>query len=278
MPTSKKFSVNRLNQRGIAPVILVIILTVVIAGVAGVVYNSRKQINLKSDKTSESTEVKSTPAPTPDKYAVSEDKSGALSTRPYKSKDQKSKSAKIGMPQFSFRPPSGWNDIGSSDDIVLEYVSPNEDKISEGVAWLTLKPNVVVFAVEKKSFENLDAVFEASKSDLAKVGQEVTRSEKVKVNNEEAYYIESILDIGRISKSSLEAQIRQEIAKSGKKVSEQNLQKDLDKLLKQAKFKIIGYLFYKNGYVMSVSGKALESFWASRGIQIKNSIDTFKFE
>lgn len=249
----------------------------VVAGVAGVVYQSRKEIKVRSDKTTEVTELKGTPEPAPDKNAVSQDKTGGLSLQPFQSKTQLPDS-KPGMPNFKFNPPAGWSDSGSRNNIIADFTSPSDDKISEGVAWITLTPSMSVFAKEKKEIGTLDQAFEYSTADLAKAGQELLRSEKVKVNGTEAYFVETRLNVGKLGKESLEAEMRQALKESGEKIPEQTLQKDMAKVLEQAKYKIIGYIFYKNGYVVTVSGKAMESYWDKRGPQIKNSMDTFKFE
>ncbi len=267
----------KLSQRGVFPIILVIILTVVIAGVAGVVYQSRKEIKVRSDKTSEVTELKGTSESTPDKNAISQDKTGGLSSQSFQSKN-KPPDSKPGMPNFKFSPPAGWSNSGSRNNIIADFSSPSDDKISEGVAWISLTPNVAVFAKEKKEIGTLDQAFEYSTSDLTKSGQELLRSEKVKVNGREAYFVETRLDVGKLGKDSLEAQMRQALKESGEKIPEQTLQKDMTKVIEQAKYKVIGYIFYNNGYVITVSGKAMESFWDKRGPQIKNSMDTFEFE
>lgn len=264
-----------LNQRGIAPILLVIILSIVIVGVGGVVYNSKKEIKIRSDKSTETQELKNTSkeSSSQDSAAVAADKSGALAQEPFTKKPD---SQNASMPGYSFNPPAGWSEQPGSGNIVTQFMSPTKDKLEEGLAWLRLTPNVAVFAV-KKEFSSFDEAIEAAKSDLQKSGFTFIQTQKTKINGEDVYFTEATLNIGEISKDALEAQMRQEIAKSGQKVSDEDLQKDMDKLLKRSKGKVIGYMFYKDGYFITVSGKALESFWSSRGPQIKASIDTFKF-
>ncbi|KKU82493.1 MAG: hypothetical protein UY10_C0031G0003 [Microgenomates group bacterium GW2011_GWA2_47_8] len=208
-----------LNQKGFAPIILIIILTVVIAGIAGSVYKSRKEIKVRSDKTTEVTELKGTSESASDKNAVSQDKTGGLSSQVFQSKN-KPPDSKPGMPNFKFSPPAGWSESGSRNNIIADFTSPSDDKVSEGVAWITLTPDMAVFAKEKKEIGTLDQAFEYATSDLAKSGQELLSSEKVKVNGTEAYFVETRLDVGELSKDSFETQMRQALKESGEKISE----------------------------------------------------------
>lgn len=263
-----------INQKGIAPIILVIILSIVLVGVGGVVYNSKKEIKVRSDKTSEVSKAKTPEEPSSENsVAVAADKSGKLAEEPF---IKKADSQNAAMPSYSFNPPAGWSEQSGSGNIVTQFMSPTKDKIEEGLAWLRLAPNVAVFAVEEE-FNSFDEAIEAAKSDLRKSGFEFVQTQKTKINGEDAYFTEATINIGEISKDALEAQMKQEIARSGQKVSEEDLQKDIDVLLRQAKGRVIGYMFYKDGYFVTVSGKALDSFWDKRGPQIKASIDTFRF-
>lgn len=267
----------KLNQRGIVPIILIIILTVVVAGVSGAVYNSRKEIKVRKDNTSEVTELKNSPSPTPKNADVALDQSGRLSDKPFKAETTDSTSSgDSSMPGYSFYPPAGWNEDPVSGNVVAEFVSPTQDKIEEGATWFKLAPNVAVFVL-KEEFSSLDEAFETAKSDLTKSGFQMIQTKKTKLNGEDAYFTEAILNIGEVGKDALSGQIKQEAVKSGEKFSEKQLQKDVDALLKQLKARVIGYIFYKNGYLMTVSGKALDSFWDKRGSQIKRSLDSFKF-
>lgn len=103
MPTSTSFSASKLNQRGIAPIILVIILTVVIGGVAGVAYQSRKEIKVRRDQTSEVRKLEGSKATT-----SSENKDSGVE-KPFKLADQPLEQKDPGLPQFSFCPPDGWS-------------------------------------------------------------------------------------------------------------------------------------------------------------------------
>lgn len=271
--------IYRIQQRGIVPIILVIILTIVIAGVAGVVYNSRKEIKIRSDKTSEVTELKGTPAPTPKSTEVDLANSGRLADKPFEQKITK-EATNSSVPKFSIYPPAGWGKIPSKGNIAVEFLSSAKDKITEGDAWLTLQPNITVNVV-KAEFKNLDEAMEASLRNRTNSNHTINSKQKIKVNGEEAYVLESVLDIRETAQKILESQIKEELAKAakaGKNVSEKGVQKDMDKVLEQAKAKILSYVFYKDGYYVTVAGKAFESFWSSRGPQIKKSLDTFKFE
>lgn len=263
-----------LNQKGIIPVILIIILTVVFAGAAGVIYNSKKEIKIKQDKSYETTDITKTtksgetvkPVTNVDQNAVAADKIGRLAQEPFKQTDSK-------LPKFSFFPPDGWNKEGAS------YTAPTKDKISEGIAYLAISPSINIAAVPK-DFDDLEGALAFMKSEVKKNGIEINSSRKTQLNGEDAYFVEGIMRYGEISRSALETEIEAEIKKAKKKVivSEDDIKKDLDEIVKKGDVKIIGYLFYKDGYAITYSGRALAQFWNKRGPQIKRSLDTFKFE
>lgn len=285
MPTSTPLSTSKLNQRGsprfgeagIFPIILIIILTVVIAGVAGVVYQSRKEIKVRSDKTTEVTELKGTPAPTPKKEDVSLADSGRLADKPVELKADDSAAS---SPKFSITPPAGWDKLPPDGNIMVEFLSPSKDKITEGVATFNVQPNITVF-VGKKDFKDLDAAVEASNKNDDSLGYQTTSKQKTRINGEDAYVTESTLDLADLARQVLEAQLKQEIAKvkkAGQLVSDAEVKKDMDKVLAQAKGRVLSYVFYKNGFYINVSGKAMDSYWSKREGQLKQSMDTFKFE
>lgn len=264
---------NKLNQKGIAPIVLIIIFAVTIFGIGGIVYNSRREIKVRSDKTSESSEVKGTPEPAPKKADLNADQSGRLANKPF---ELKSGTADAQAPKFSLYPPDGWSKLPPDRNIVVEFLSPSKDEISEGVAYFNVQPNITVY-VAKQQYKDLD---EAAAAEKSKTGYTVNQKQKVKVNGEEAYIVESVQDVTDLAKNALESQIDSEIAKAGKKTNEfskADIQKDINKLMKQARVSIISYTFYKNGYYIKVAGKAFESFWDKRKPQLKRSMDTFKF-
>lgn len=256
-----------LNQKGIAPIILVIILTVVFAGATGVVYNSRKEIKIKQDKTYETKQISPTgkPSANSDNGTNEVKESGRLAKEPVEQKNSE-------LPNFSFYPPEGWIKAGGG-----EYVAPSKDKITEGIAYLAVSPSINI-AVVTKDFNGLDEALEFMKGAVKKNGIEITSSRKTKLNGEEAYFVEGIMKYGEISRSALETEIENEIKNAKKKVivSEADIKKDIDEIVKKGDVKIIGYLFNKDGYVITYSGRALVEFWDKRGSQIKASLDTFK--
>lgn len=265
-----------LNQKGLAPIILIIILTVVIAGVAGVAYQSRKEIKVRSDKTSEVTQLKGTPQPTPKNELVNLANSGKLTDAPYKIDTEAASSA---IPRFSFYPPAGWEKIAGKGNTAVEYLSSAEDKITEGDAWMSFQPGIVVRMI-KLELTGLDDALKASIDDT-RSSVTINQKQKIEVNGEEAYLVESTASIREEAQEVLEAQLKQELAnagKAGKDVSEKQLRADMEKVLSGAKTKSLSYIFYKNGYHITISGRALESFWGKREPQIKKSLDTFKFE
>ncbi len=268
-----------LDQKGIFPIILVIILTVVIAGVAGVVYQSRKEIKVRSDKTTEVTELKGTPEPDPKNTEVSLANSGRLADKPFEQKLTK-ESSSSSMPRFSMYPPAGWNSVSTTGNYVAEFLSSAKDKIEEELAWLTVQPSISVHAL-KSQYDNLDEAMEASLQNRTNPNRRINSKQKIKVNGEDAYVLESNMDIRETARDIMESQVKEELAKAAKEgnvVSQKEFQQDMNKVLEKANLKILSYVLYKNGYVFTVAGKSLESYWDKRGSQIKNSMDTFKFE
>lgn len=269
----KLLSVNNLNQKGIAPIILIIILTVVVAGVAGAVYQSRKEIKVRSDKTSEVTELKGSSAPGSKNEDVIADQNGRLADKPVELKADDSATS---SPKFSITPPAGWSKLPPDGNTIVEFLSPSKDKITEGVATFNVQPNITVF-VDKQAFKDFDAVIEAVDKNGDSFGYQTTSGQKTRINGEDAYVQESTIDLAELARQVLEAQVKQEIAKSGKTVSD-IWRKDIEKVLLQAKGRALTYIFYKNGYYFNVTGKALDSYWSKREGQLKQSMDTFKFE
>lgn len=265
-----------LNQKGVFPIILIIILTVLIAGVAGVVYQSRKEIKVRSDKSSEVTELKGTPEPTPKSAEVELANSGKLADKPFELKVDDSATS---SPKFSIVPPAGWDKKPPDGNYVVEFLSASEDRITEGGAYFYANPNITVYISQQ--FKNFDEMVAAVKSDpLYASGQK----SKTNINGQDAYAIETVKDIRDMGRDILEAQLKEEIAKAKKQNIQlsdseiKEMRKNMDKVLEQTKIKIVSYLFVKDGYFINVTGKALESFWSKRGPQIKRSMDTFKFE
>lgn len=267
MSSLKKFNVS---ESGFAPIVLIIILVVAITGVAGVVYSAKKEIKVRSDKTTETSELKGSPIPTPEDKVVTLANSGKLADKPFEFKADQAGAA---SPEFSITSPMGWEQLPPSRNIVVEFLSPAKDVIEEGMAFIDIQPNITVF-VAKGDFKSLEEANNAfSSKNSAASGKQ-----KAVINGQEVLVIEATQDVADLLRDTLEAQIKEEIAKSGTKVSETEVREDVNKVLQQAKVKVISYSFYKDGYYINVAGKALESFWDKRGPQLKKSMDTFKFE
>lgn len=262
------------NQKGVFPIILIIIFTVVIAGVAGVVYQSRKEIKVRSDKTSEVTELKGTPLPSPKSADVAADQIGRLADKPVELKADESAAS---SPKFSITPPDGWTKLPPDGNTVVEFSSPTKDKIKEGVATLNVQPNITVF-VDRMGFKNFDEAIAALDKNGDDFGYRTTSRQKTLLNGEDVYIRESTIDLANLARQALEAQVKQEIAKSGAVVSAEVVNADIEKVLEQAKGRALSYIFYKDGYYINMTGKALDSYWSKRAGQLKQSMDTFKFE
>lgn len=257
-----------LNQKGIAPLVIILILAVTVVGGFGV-YKSSKKINIREDKTTETTGGNLYPK-TPNPSTINLANSGSLATKAVEVKaDEKSEDA----PKFSIIPPAGWEKLPPSGNIILEFLSPAKDTLEQGLAFIDIQPNITVF-VAKGEFEDLE---KANAAYGGKNNEDVSK-QKTTINGQEAIVTRSTRDLADLLKGSLESQIKQEIAKSGTKISDTELKKDVEKLLKQAKAGVLSYSFYKDGYYINVAGKALESFRDKRELQLKKSMDTFKFE
>lgn len=261
----------KLNQQGLAPIILIIILTVVFAGAAGVVYNSKKEIKVRRGGTYETKQIdqsKQSSSTTGSKESnTGARESNKLAKDPFKQENPQ-------MPYFSFFPPDGWNKESGGN-----YIAPTKDKITEGVAYLSFSPSMSI-AVAQKDLANLDEALDFVKDSVKKNSIEITSAKNITLNNTEGYFVEGLVKYGELSRSAIETEIDKEIKNAQKKmiVSEDQIKEDIDTIVKKADVKVIGYVFYQNGYVITFSGRALKEFWNKREPQIKASLDTFKFE
>lgn len=257
----------KLNQRGIVPIILVIILSVVFIGAFGVVYQSRKEIKIKSDKTSEVTQLEDSSESEVESQESKAELNFKLSDEPFKQTDST-------IPKFSFFSPEGWSKENGGT-----YMAPFKDKISEGVAYLAVAPYINISATQKE-VGDLDKALEYLKAAVKKNSIEITSSKKVTLNGTEGYFVEGTVRYGELSRSALEAEVDKEIKNAQKKVivSDDQIKKDIDEIVRKSDVKLIGYMFYKDGYIITFSGRALVEFWDKRGSQLKSSLDTFKFE
>lgn len=261
-----------LNQKGIAPLVIILIIAVTIGTGYGV-YKSSNQFNIREDKSSEKIGGR-LQNKAPDQSKVNLANSGKLAekavTMPVEEKKEGEEKV---IPQISITPPAGWDKLPSNGNIVLEFLSPTKDTLEEGMAYLDIQPNITVF-VAKGDFENLD---QARAAYPGKSNENIS-SQKITINGQEAIVTRSTKDLADLLKDTMLSNIKQEVAKSGTKISEDELKENVETLLKDAKAEILSYSFYKDGYYINVSGKALKSFWDKRESQLKKSMDTFKFE
>lgn len=272
-------------QRGIAPIILIIILTIIIAAVLGMVYKSSKEIKIESGKTAKTdknTKIAETTKLNDLSASASNDNENAA-VELIKSVKLAEKAVELKVdnkiassPKFSITPPDGWEKLSSSGNKIVEFLSPSKDTVKEGYAFLKIQPNIIVFIV-KENFKNLDEATTVLEESIASSTYQKNK-QKTLINGEEAYSIEFTTNITASLRKEMEAQIEQTIAKSGEQVSEETLREDTDKLFQKSRTKLLSYSFYKDGYYVNVVGRALESFWDQHSLQIKASLDTFKFE
>ena len=255
------------NQKGLAPLVIILIVAVTIFTGYGV-YKSSNQFNIRSDKTVEKSGGRLQDKE-PAKVTVDLANSGRLAEKAVEIKTDETAS---GSAKFSIIPPAGWDKLPPSGQIAVEFLSPAKDTVEEEILFFDVQPNITVF-VSKEDYKDLDEAYSASSGK----GNTIINKQKTTINGTEAIVTNFTKDVLDFLKDVLETQVKQEIAKSGTMVSESQLDKEMKSLLKKAKIKGVSYTFYKDGYYINVTGKALEPFWDSHGPQMKKSMDTFKF-
>lgn len=260
-----------LNQKGFAPIIFIIVLVIVVAGAVVV----KKDLWIKSDRSTQAVDSATPEQSPPAEAAVSKDAKGGLADKPFELKIEKEGDSLVG-PQFSIFPPAGWTIKPPSGDNRVTFEAPDKDEMENGIAYFYLWSNVVVH-IEKALGKSVDDILQSSKNNFEASGIDDITTQKTKFSGEDAYYFEGFIKAGKLSAKEYEAQLRSEFSKAGKKVPEADIQKGVQFVIDNFKAKVIGYIVYKDDYTTTVSGKALESFWDKRGSQIKASIDTFKF-
>lgn len=262
---------KRLNQKGFAPVILVIVLVIVIAGVVV----SKKDLFVKSDRSTETVNSQ-TPEQTPTaKVTPSANVKGDLADKPFEYKIEKEKGTLVG-PYFSIIPPAGWTIKPPSGNARVTFEAPNKDEKENGLAYFYAWSNIVVH-IEPASGKSVDDILPSSLDNFQASGIEDVTTKKTKFSDEDSYYFEGFIRAGKVGAKDYEAELRSEITKAGKKVADADIQKGVQFVVNNFIVKVTGYVIYKDGYRVTVSGKALESYWPSREPQIKASLDTFKF-
>lgn len=248
-----------LNQKGIAPIIFVIAIIIVIAGVAVV----KKDLFIKSNQ-SPGTNA-----------ALTADATGKLADKPFEFKIEKEGDT-LGGPQFSIAPPAGWTVKPPSGNNRVAFEAPGKDESAEGLAYFNLYPNINVHIIQTQA-KTLEDLLPSIKGNFQASGIENITTEKSKLNGEDAYYFEGIIYLGKTSAKEYEAQLRSEIKKANKKVPEADIQKGVKFVTDNFKIKLFGYVIIKDGFTVTITGKSLTSFWDKRYPQLKASIDTFKF-
>lgn len=277
------------NQRGIAPIILIIIL-IIIATILGMAYKSSKEVKIGSEKatkindainrtkTNEDTRPGDSSASTSNNKELAKESAVEVvnSTKlAEKAVELKIDNKAVSSPKFSINPPDGWEKFPASGNYVAEFLSPSLDIAKEGHAFLKVQPNIIVFIL-KENFKDLDEATAVLEDSIASSAYQKNK-QKTTINGEEAYIIEFTTDITSSLRAEMEEQLKLTIATSGARVSEETLRADMNKLLQRTKTKLLSYSYYKNGYYINVIGRSLESFWDQHSTVIKASLDTFRF-
>lgn len=255
-----------MKEKGIVPIVLVILLTLVIVGGGATVYSQKEVILNELPKVSSLPVVFFKPTPKP----------GEIITKPLKAKLAKesvnfeTKGTKVeGLPNINMYPPAGWNQLSPTGADVLGFEAPDKDYVWVGKSNLWTQARISV-RVTKSTGESLAEAVNQYKNEIKKLMPTVYLYEnKDLIGGAEAYYLEADHDLRSIRR----AQIEEELIKTGKKFS----QSDLTKLLEVDMVRSATYFVQKNGYDVMISGRASAIAWDKRGQEIKKSIGSLVF-
>lgn len=258
---------KKLNQAGIVPIILVIVVGLALVGGGATIY-SQKEVILKNipQKLRESTGAvffKPTPAP------------GEITTKPQvelakKSVNFESKGTKAeGLPNINMYPPSGWNQLASEGSDVLIFEAEDKDYVWVGQSNLWTLARISV-RVTKSTGESLQEAVSQYKSSMKdQVPTVYIYENKDLIGGVEAYYLEADHDLRSVRRATIE----EELSKAGKKFS----QSDLSKLVEVDMLRSATYVLQKNGYDVVIQGRASAVVWDKRGPEIKKSMMSLIF-
>lgn len=272
---------NKFNQKGIIPVIVVIITFLIIGGAAIVIQKEVKKQEVGKNINSQTKKFQTT------KETTSQSKDAKTQqTQTELSKDAFISEPKQGIaePGFSFNSPSGWVKVEVSGDNKVAFEAPSEDRITIDIdnpkiqdIWLWAKARVNINIAKAKTAD-LGAEISTTKADFVKEGISLDKWEQAKLNGEDAFYFEGTEKLeGTKAVNQIKAQLKSEAEeKIGKGALSKEIESKIDKLISDFVRKYSGYILYKDGYVIIISGNALRNFWDKREGQLSASFQTFK--
>lgn len=270
-------------QKGLAPIIAIILTFVIIGGTAVVVQREVKKQQQQQNKTANSSSTQSS--------STKETKDQVKDAKTPQSKVELAKDSFVAEPKeagmaepgFSITPPSGWVKVDVSGNSKVAFEEPVGDKIiidTDDVrikdVWLSAKARVTV-RIGKANTTYLDSEVSTVQEESAKQGISIVKWEKTKLNGEDAFNFEGMQKIeGTKIAEQFKLQLESEITKVGGKTSTKEVQSKIDKLISDYVIRHTGYYLYKDGYLITISAKILNSFWDKRGPQTSASLKTFK--
>lgn len=259
---------KKLNQAGIIPIILVVVLSLAVVGGGATVYSQKEVIlkNLPKPSGLQLPAVFFKPTPKP----------GEITTKPpkaelaKKSVNYETKGTKVeGLPNINMYPPAGWVQQASSGSDVLIFEAPDKDYVWVGQSNLWTLARITV-RVTKSTGESLQEAVNQYKSSIKdQVPTVFIYENKDLIGGVEAYYLEADHDLRSVRRATIE----EELSKAGKKFS----QSDLTKLVEIDMIRSAAYLLQKNGYDVIIQGRASAVAWDKRGGEIKKSMMSLAF-
>ena len=256
------------DQKGIVPLIIVLVLSLAIVGGGAVVYSQKEVIvNKLPKKLREQTgAVFFKPKKQPGEINFPQPKA-ELAKR---SVNYETKGTEVeGLPNINMYPPLGWIQKGSEGDDVLVFEASDKDYIWVGKSnlWTIAKITVRVTKSEGESLQ--EAVNQYKDSFKAQIPTVYIYENKNLIGGVEAYYLEADHDLRKIRRAAVE----EELSKTGKNFS----QSDLTKLVEIDMIRSATYILRKNGYDVVISGRASAIAWDKRGSEIKKSMMSLVF-
>jgi len=258
---------KKLNQSGIIPLILVIVMSLAIVG-GGVTIYSKKEVILKNLPKPKGLQLPSVffkPTPAPGEIKVTPKAELAKQSVNFESKGTKVE----GLPTINMYPPAGWVQQPSEGSDILVFEAGDKDYVWVGKSNLWRLARISV-RVTKSTGESLaEAVSQYKNSFKEQLPTVYLYENKDLIGGVEAYYLEADHDLRSVRRTAIE----EELIKAGKNFS----QSDLTKLLEVDMIRSSTYILQKNGYDVVVSGRASAVAWDKRGQEIKKSIMSLAF-
>lgn len=237
------------DQRGIIPIVALVITGLLIAAGGGLAVN-RGLIKISPPS---QTNLKSSSSTTTTKQESKLEKTAFIYTPTTKS--QTNENSPEEEPSFSFTPPSGWLSKPTGDSKRAYFIAPENQTDTEtteenGKKYITTQPaEIIVFVNNIQNGPRVasDKFFNLAFQQFQKVANyntstiSVIENTPVKFKGEDAFRFELTSKLANFHALS----------------------------------RTFGYMFYKNPYLVSIVGLALDKDWNTRAPVIKAAMDTF---